>query len=198
MPTSRMEAFSDAVIAIIITIMVLELTIPHEAGWRALRPLVPKFLTYLLSFVFLGNYWNNHHHLIHSFERANGKILWANLHLLVLVIADAICYRMDGREQFRAGPYSRIRSRPASSRHRVLHPAVPDPRDGAPGLTPSNCPGKGREREDLTALLHGGNPDGVPQPLDRHRPVCVRGAGPRQTNRIDSRCRRVEPGRASV
>lgn len=82
MTKTRLEAFSDAVIAIIITIMVLELTIPHDAGWNALRPLVPKFLTYVLSFVFLGIYWNNHHHLIHTCERVNGKILWANLHLL--------------------------------------------------------------------------------------------------------------------
>jgi uncharacterized membrane protein len=80
--SSRLEAFSDGVIAILITIMVLELTIPHEGEWEALRPLVPKVLTYLLSFVFLGIYWNNHHHLLHVVERVNGKILWANLHLL--------------------------------------------------------------------------------------------------------------------
>jgi uncharacterized membrane protein len=82
MRSGRLEAFSDAVIAIIITIMVLELSIPHEGGWDALRPLVPKFLTYALSFVFLGIYWNNHHHLLQVVERVNGKILWANLHLL--------------------------------------------------------------------------------------------------------------------
>jgi len=79
---SRLEAFSDAVIAIVMTIMVLELSIPEGSDWLALRPLIPKFLTYLLSFVFLGIYWNNHHHLIHATERVNGKILWANLHLL--------------------------------------------------------------------------------------------------------------------
>lgn len=82
MTKSRLEAFSDAVIAIIMTIMVLELSIPRGSEWGALRPLVPKFLTYLLSFVFLGIYWNNHHHLIHAAGRVNGKILWANLHLL--------------------------------------------------------------------------------------------------------------------
>lgn len=82
MSKSRLEAFSDAVIAIIMTIMVLELTIPHSAELEALRPVVPKFLTYALSFVFLGIYWNNHHHLIHAAERVNGRILWANLHLL--------------------------------------------------------------------------------------------------------------------
>jgi uncharacterized membrane protein len=82
MQSTRLEAFSDAVIAIIITIMVLELTIPEEAEWEALRPLIPKFLTYALSFVFLGIYWNNHHHMLHVVERVNGRILWANLHLL--------------------------------------------------------------------------------------------------------------------
>jgi TMEM175 potassium channel family protein len=82
MTTSRLEAFSDAVIAIIITIMVLELSVPHEASLDALRPLVPVFLAYLLSFVFLGIYWNNHHHMLSVVERINGKILWANLHLL--------------------------------------------------------------------------------------------------------------------
>jgi uncharacterized membrane protein len=80
--SDRLEAFSDAVIAIIITIMVLELAIPHEGSWEALRPLLPKFLSYSLSFVFLGIYWNNHHHLLRVVERVNGKILWANLHLL--------------------------------------------------------------------------------------------------------------------
>ena len=82
MRSDRLEAFSDAVIAIIITIMVLELAIPHEGSWEALRPLLPKFLSYALSFVFLGIYWNNHHHLLHVVQRVNGKILWANLHLL--------------------------------------------------------------------------------------------------------------------
>jgi uncharacterized membrane protein len=78
----RLEAFSDAVVAIIITIMVLELTVPHEGEWEALHPLLPKFLSYILSFVFLGIYWNNHHHMLQVVERVNGKILWANLHLL--------------------------------------------------------------------------------------------------------------------
>ena len=82
MSKGRLEAFSDAVIAIAITIMVLELKVPHGAGWEVLRPLVPVFLTYVLSFVFLGIYWNNHHHMLHAADRINGKILWANLHLL--------------------------------------------------------------------------------------------------------------------
>jgi len=82
MTPGRLEAFSDAVIAIAITIMVLELRVPHRATIHALRPLVPVFLSYVLSFVYLGIYWNNHHHLIKRTNEVTGGILWANLHLL--------------------------------------------------------------------------------------------------------------------
>jgi uncharacterized membrane protein len=82
MKKGRLEAFSDGVIAIIITIMVLELKIPHGADWEAIRPVVPVFFTYVLSFVYLGIYWNNHHHMLYVTERVNGGILWANMHLL--------------------------------------------------------------------------------------------------------------------
>jgi uncharacterized membrane protein len=82
MSKGRLEAFSDGVIAILITILVLELRVPHGDNWLALRPLLPVFLTYVLSFAFLGIYWNNHHHMLHTADRINGKILWANLHLL--------------------------------------------------------------------------------------------------------------------
>jgi uncharacterized membrane protein len=80
--TGRIEAFSDAVIAIVMTIMVLELRPPHGTDFAALRPVIPIFLTYLLSFVNLGIYWNNHHHLLQATRRVNGRILWANIHLL--------------------------------------------------------------------------------------------------------------------
>jgi TMEM175 potassium channel family protein len=80
---SRLEAFSDGVLAIVITIMVLELKVPaHAAGLDALRPLFPVFLSYVLSFVYLGIYWNNHHHLFYATRQASGAIMWANLHLL--------------------------------------------------------------------------------------------------------------------
>jgi uncharacterized membrane protein len=82
MSKGRLEAFSDGVVAILITIMVLELKIPHGDDWEALRPILPVFLTYVLSFVYLGIYWNNHHHMLHATDRINGRILWANLHLL--------------------------------------------------------------------------------------------------------------------
>ena len=82
MSRGRLEAFSDAVIAILMTIMVLELKVPHGADWAALRPSIPVFLTYVLSFVYLGIYWNNHHHLFQLVGRVRGGVLWANLHLL--------------------------------------------------------------------------------------------------------------------
>ena len=86
MSKTRLEAFSDGVIAILITIMVLELqpsgALPHGSDFEALRPLLPVFLTYVLSFVILGIYWNNHHHMFHLVDRSTGSILWANLHLL--------------------------------------------------------------------------------------------------------------------
>jgi uncharacterized membrane protein len=82
MPKERLAAFSDGVIAIIITIMVLELKVPHGTDWQALAELLPVFLSYVLSFVYVAIYWNNHHHLMHAVERVNGAMLWANMHLL--------------------------------------------------------------------------------------------------------------------
>jgi TMEM175 potassium channel family protein len=82
METNRLEAFSDGVLAIIITIMVLELRVPHGSDVATLRPLLPVFLTYVLSFIYLGIYWNNHHHLLKACPKLNGAIMWANLHLL--------------------------------------------------------------------------------------------------------------------
>jgi uncharacterized membrane protein len=82
MGKTRLEAFSDGVIAIIITIMVLELKVPHHPTLAALGPLIPVFLSYVLSFVYIGIYWNNHHHLLHAARTVTGPILWANLHLL--------------------------------------------------------------------------------------------------------------------
>lgn len=83
MNKTRLEAFSDGVLAIIITIMVLEIKIPHhDASFSALQKLIPVFISYILSFIYIGIYWNNHHHMLHSITKVDGKILWANLHLL--------------------------------------------------------------------------------------------------------------------
>ena len=82
MNTTRMEAFSDGVVAILITIMVLEMKVPHGTDWAALRPIVPVFLSYVMSFIYVGIYWSNHHHMLQMTHHTNGVILWANLHLL--------------------------------------------------------------------------------------------------------------------
>jgi uncharacterized membrane protein len=82
MGSGRLEAFSDGVLAIIITIMVLELKVPHSASLSSLRPLTPILISYILSFINIGIYWNNHHHLMHAVEQLNGKVMWANMHLL--------------------------------------------------------------------------------------------------------------------
>ena len=136
MSKGRLEAFSDGVIAIIITIMVLELRPPEEPTFAALVPLLPVFLSYVLSFVFIGIYWNNHHHMLQAAERVNGRILWANIHLLfwlsiipfvtawvggtgfasvpvatygIVLTLDAIAYIILSRELIAAhGPTSRL------------------------------------------------------------------------------------------
>ena len=82
MKSTRLEAFSDGVLAIVITIMVLEMKVPHGADAAALRPLLPVFLSYILSFIYVGIYWNNHHHLFQAVHHIHGAALWANLHLL--------------------------------------------------------------------------------------------------------------------
>jgi uncharacterized membrane protein len=82
MTKTRLEAFSDGVIAILITIMVLELRVPHGTDWKSLQPTIFTLLMYLLSFIFLGIYWSNHHHMFHATKQVNGSVLWANLHLL--------------------------------------------------------------------------------------------------------------------
>jgi len=100
----RLEAFSDGVIAIIITIMVLEMKVPHGTEFSALRPLIPVFLSYVLSFVYLGIYWNNHHHMLHTVRRVNGGILWANLHLLFWLSLVPFVTGWMGENQFSAAP----------------------------------------------------------------------------------------------
>ena len=104
MEKGRLEAFSDGVIAIIITIMVLELKVPHGHDLAALGPLLPVFLSYLLSFIYVGIYWNNHHHLFQAAERVNGTILWANLHLLFWLSLIPFVTGWMGENRFTALP----------------------------------------------------------------------------------------------
>jgi uncharacterized membrane protein len=100
----RLEAFSDGVIAIIITIMVLEMKVPHGTEFASLRPLWPVFLSYVLSYVNLGIYWNNHHHLLHATERVSGNVLWANLHLLFWLSLFPFVTAWMGENHFAAAP----------------------------------------------------------------------------------------------
>ncbi len=104
MEKGRLEAFSDGVIAIIITIMVLELKVPHGADLAALRPLIPVILSYVLSFIYVGIYWNNHHHLLQAVRRVNGPILWANLHLLFWLSLLPFATAWMGENYFAAVP----------------------------------------------------------------------------------------------
>lgn len=104
MGKGRLEAFSDGVIAIIITIMVLELTIPHDADLAALLSLAPVFFSYALSFVFLGIYWNNHHHLFQAIKHVDGRVLWANLHLLFWLSLIPFATGWMGENDFGAWP----------------------------------------------------------------------------------------------
>ena len=104
MGSGRLEAFSDGVLAIIITIMVLELKAPHGAGLADLRPLIPVFLSYVLSFVYIGIYWSNHHHLMHAVSHVNGRALWANLHLLFWLSLIPFATAWMGENSFAAWP----------------------------------------------------------------------------------------------
>jgi uncharacterized membrane protein len=104
MGRGRLEAFSDGVLAIIITIMVLELKVPHGADLGALGPLIPVFLSYVLSFIFIGIYWSNHHHLLHVVQHVNGRILWANLHLLFWLSLIPFVTGWMGENHFAAWP----------------------------------------------------------------------------------------------
>jgi len=104
MGKGRLEAFSDGVIAIIITIMVLEMKVPHGESFDALKPLLPTFLSYLLSFVYVGIYWNNHHHLLHASTNVSGKVLWANLHLLFWLSLFPFATGWMGENHFAATP----------------------------------------------------------------------------------------------
>ncbi len=104
MSKGRLEAFSDGVIAIIITIMVLEMKVPHGAEFAALEPLIPVFLSYVMSFVYLGIYWNNHHHMLHTVHHVSGGILWANLHLLFWLSLVPFVTGWMGENHFTTGP----------------------------------------------------------------------------------------------
>ena len=124
MSKTRLEAFSDGVIAILITIMILELKVPEGTDVQALRPLVPTFLTYVLSFVLLGIYWNNHHHMLHATERVNGAVLWANLHLLFWLSLMPFVTGWMGENHFAALPTAVYGAVQFCCGDRLHHPSI--------------------------------------------------------------------------
>ena len=121
MSKGRLEAFSDGVIGIIITIMVLEMKVPRGETLAALAPVLPVFLSYVLSFTYVGIYWNNHHHMLHACTTVTGGMLWANLHLLFLVVIVSVHRGLDGREPFRCDADCALRRGAADGGDRVRH-----------------------------------------------------------------------------
>ena len=176
MSKGRLEAFSDGVIAILITIMVLELKVPHGTDWEALRPLVPVALTYVLSFVYLGIYWNNHHHLLQAAHRINGRILWANLHLLFWLSLVPFVTGWMGENHFAPLPtavYGAVLllsgvAYTILSREIVL--------EEGPQSKLAQAVGRDRKGNLSIAALRRGDPAGLRQPMDRRRHLRVRGA----------------------
>lgn len=124
MRTGRLEAFSDGVIAIIITIMVLELKVPQGTNLAALVPLLPVLLSYVLSFIYIGIYWNNHHHLIHATREINGAVMWANLHLLFWLSLVPFVTRWVGENHYAAVPTALYGRYFTDECGRVCHTAI--------------------------------------------------------------------------
>ncbi len=154
MGKSRLEAFSDGVIAIIITIMVLELRAPHGADLETLAPLLPAFLSYVLSFVYVGIYWNNHHHLLHALEHgATGAVLWANLHLLFWLSLFPFATAWMGENEFAPIALRGLRPRAADGRDCVPAARARDDRGRRPELRAAACDRQGLEGEAVAALL---------------------------------------------
>jgi len=134
MNSARLEAFSDGVIAIIITIMVLELKVPHGETMDALVPLVPNFLSYALSFIYVGIYWNNHHHMLHTCAGVTGQILWANLHLLFWLSLFSHHHGLDWGESLGRGALGAVWRGAADGFARILDTSATDHCLAGPGL----------------------------------------------------------------
>ena len=156
MTKGRLEAFSDGVIAILITIMVLELKVPHGADLAALRPLLPVFLSYVLSFVYLGIYWNNHHHLLHAVQHVDGRILWANLHLLFWLSLVPFVTAWMGETHFAAAAGRGLRRRAALAALAYFDPGARPDRPPRPRTRcwppPSAATSRARSRSSLYLL----------------------------------------------
>ncbi len=182
----RLEAFSDGVIAILITIMVLELKVPHGHDWDALRPMLPFFGAYVLSFVLVAIYWNNHHHMLHLTKRINGKILWANNHLLFWLSLVPFGTAWHGEHFGEKAPTVAYAHRPLHGRHRVRGLAESDHRRSRRGLAARGRRRKRPEGPPLGALLRHVDrrrfllPVGRGRALRRRRAHVARPGSPRR------------------
>ncbi len=170
MSKARMEAFSDGVIAIIITIMVLELATPEGDDFRALTPLLPVFLAYVLSFIFVGIYWNNHHHMLHAVDRINGRILWANNHLLFWLSLTPFVTGWLGHNHVAAAPTAAYGVVQICAAFALLDPAGRDSRRARAAFKARKGGRQRRQGKALARALCRRDRAGVRQPvdLDRH------------------------------
>ena len=153
MGKNRLEAFSDGVIAIIITIMVLEMKIPHGDSLRTLAPLLPVFMSYVLSFVYVGIYWNNHHHMLHACTRVTGRILWANLHLLFWLSLFPFVTGWMGENHFAACALRALWWRTACGGLCILDSSTGHHCSPGPGLAAAGCDWPRLEGEAFTRGL---------------------------------------------
>src|SRR2546427_5708226 len=169
MPKGRLEAFSDGVLAIIITIMVLELKVPHGRDLTALRPLLPVFLSYVLSFVYVGIYWNNHHHMLQVTKHVTGLILWANSPSVVLVVTLPVRNGVDGGESLRRCTDSDLRERSVASGRRLLSVTGGHPSGRRARLRVGDSCRCRFQGEGIAAVLRDRNSPRLCQLMDRQR-----------------------------
>ena len=157
MNQGRLEAFSDGVIAIIITIMVLEMKVPHGGGLKDLAPLLPVFLSYVLSFFYVGIYWNNHHHMLHACSTVNGAMLWANLHLLFWLSLFPFATGWMGENHFTAVPTALYGVVLLMAAHRILFAATDNHSGARAGFNPEEGSRPRLERQAVAAPVCPGN-----------------------------------------
>jgi len=175
MSKGRLEAFSDGVFAVIITIMVLNMNVPRGTDLQALKSVLPIFLCYVLSYIYVGIYWNNHHHLLHASEHVSGGILWANLVLAFLSFPRAIHNCLDGRKSLCPTSRGPVWNDAALRRRGILHSHQKFDCASWQGLGSGEVDWERLERNRQCAGLCARDPFGVREALDCLRLLCVRG-----------------------
>jgi Endosomal/lysosomal potassium channel TMEM175 len=173
MTKGRLEAFSDGVIAIIITIMVLEMKVPHGDRLKELVPLVPTFLSYVLSFIYVGIYWNNHHHMLHAATAVTGAMMWANLYLLFWPVAIPVRHRMDGGEPFHRCAYRALWGGVVDGRDRLPRASASDHSRPRTRFNSQKGSRARLERKGIISAVCRGDPCNVTCNLDRSGDLCV-------------------------